>query len=66
MQFALQQGDVIVVASDGLFDNIWDEQVGLLMLCILSLLTVSGLSCTKNSSKLRGLCFLVPFVLTFK
>lgn len=27
MQFTLQQGDVVVMASDGLFDNIWDEQV---------------------------------------
>jgi serine/threonine protein phosphatase PrpC len=27
LQFALQQGDVVVMASDGLFDNVWDEQV---------------------------------------
>ena len=27
LQFTLQEGDVVVMASDGLFDNIWDEQV---------------------------------------
>jgi len=26
MQFSLQEGDVLVAASDGLFDNVWDDQ----------------------------------------
>ncbi len=25
--FALQPGDIVVLGSDGLFDNVWDEQL---------------------------------------
>jgi serine/threonine protein phosphatase PrpC len=27
LQFTLQPGDVVICASDGLFDNMWEEQV---------------------------------------
>jgi serine/threonine protein phosphatase PrpC len=27
LQFSLQPGDVVIMATDGLWDNLWDEQV---------------------------------------
>jgi hypothetical protein len=28
LQIPVQEGDVIILATDGLFDNLWEEQVG--------------------------------------